>query len=67
MCSKYIVYLESKCAFQILFICLFIYLFILLFRAGPEAYVSSQARVQIGAVAASLYHSHSNVGSKLHL
>ena len=28
------------------------------------AYASSQARGQIGAVAASLCHSHSNVGSK---
>ena len=33
-----------------------------LFRA--MAYGSSQARGQIGATAASLYHSHSNVGSE---
>ena len=32
--------------------------------AAPKAYGGSQARGQIGAVAASLYHSHSNIGSK---
>ena len=42
---------------------LFIHLFFL-FRAAPSAYGSSQARDQIGAIAASLHHSHSNVGSK---
>ena len=31
-------------------------------RAAPTAYGGSQARGQIGAVAASLHHSHSNVG-----
>ena len=46
---------------------IFIYLFILLFRAIPEANGSFQARGQIGAAAASLHHSHSNVGSKPHL
>ena len=30
-------------------------------------YGSSQARGQVGAIAASLHHSHSNMGSKLHL
>ena len=35
-----------------------------LFRAALEAYGSSQARSQIIAAAASLYHSHSNVGSE---
>ena len=39
-------------------------LFSLLFRAAPRAYGSSQARGQIGIRAASLYHSHSNVGSE---
>ena len=38
-----------------------------LFRAAPAAYESSQARGWIGAIAAGLYHSHSNVGSKLHM
>ena len=45
---------------------LFIYLF-LLFRAKPTAYGSSQARGQIGAVAAGLHHSHSDAGSELRL
>ena len=31
------------------------------------AYVSSQARGQIGPTAARLYYSHSNKGSELHL
>ena len=35
------------------------------FRAAPVAHGSSQARGRIGAVAASLHHSHSNAGSKL--
>ena len=34
-----------------------------LFTAAPAAYGSSQARRQIGAAAAGLYHSHSNAGS----
>ena len=37
------------------------------FRAIPVAYGGSQATGQIGAVAAGLQHSHSNVRSKLHL
>ena len=45
-----------------LFIYLFIYLFI--FRALPTAYGTSQARDQIGAVAAGLHHSHSNSSSE---
>ena len=36
-------------------------------RAAPMAYGDSQARGRIGAVAASLHHSHSNMGSKSHL
>ena len=38
-----------------------------LFRAAPVAYGGSQARGQIGAVAAGLHHSHSDTGSKPHL
>ena len=38
-----------------------------LFRATPTACRGSQARGRIGAVAASLRHSHSNEGSELHL
>ena len=33
-------------------------------RAAPEAYGGSQARGQIGAAAAGLHHSHSNIRSK---
>ena len=36
------------------------------FAAAPAAYGSSQARGQIGAVDASLYHSHSNIRSEPH-
>jgi len=39
----------------------------LLFRAVPAAYGSSQARGPIRASAAGLHHSHSNMGSELHL
>ena len=48
---------------------LFIYLFVFLPFLGtlPMAYGVSQARGLIGAVAAGLRHSHSNVGSELHL
>ena len=38
-----------------------------LFRATPSAYGGSQAKGLIGAVAAGLHHSHSNVGSELRL
>ena len=38
--------------------------FFCLFRATPMAYGSSQARRQIGAVAAGLQHRHSNAGSE---
>ena len=38
-----------------------------LFRAAPVAYGGSQARDRIGAAAAGLCHSHSNVGSETHL
>ena len=41
--------------------------FLLLFRAACVAYGSSQAGGRIGATAASLPHSHSNLGSRLHL
>ena len=36
-------------------------------RAAPAAHGGSQARGLIGAVAASLCQSHSNVGSEMHL
>ena len=37
------------------------------FRDAPVAYGGSQARGEIEAVAAGLHHSHSNMGSELHL
>ena len=40
---------------------------IMFFRAALEAYGGSQVRGPIGAVAAALYHSHSNAGSEPHL
>ena len=44
-----------------------LFFFFCLFRAAPMAYRSSQYRGQIGATAVSLHHSHSNMGSELHL
>ena len=44
-----------------------IHLFFSFFRAASMAYGGSQDRGHIRAVAASLSHSHSNAGSKLHL
>ena len=44
------------------------FLFIFVFsRAAPAVYRSSQARGLLGAVAASLHHSHSKAGSETHL
>ena len=42
----------------------FIVFFVLSFRATPVAYGDSQAWGLIGAVAAGLHHSHSNVESR---
>ena len=42
-------------------VCLF---FFFLFRATPAAYGNSQARGQIGVIAADLCHSHSSLGSE---
>ena len=44
-----------------------LHFFFFLFRAAPVAYRSSQARVQIRAVAANLHHRHSNVRSEPYL
>ena len=41
--------------------------FFLLFRASLAAYGGSQARGQIGAIAAGLQHSYSNTRSRLRL
>ena len=46
------------------FIFFFLCVFLPLSRAAPAAYGGSQARGPIGAVAASLRQSHSNVGSE---
>ena len=45
----------------------YIFIYFCLFRAAPMAYGGSQARGLIGAVEASLHHSHSNAGSTVHL
>ena len=45
----------------------FFFFFFLSFRAAPVACGGSQARGRIGATAASLQHSHSNVRSEPHL
>ena len=43
------------------------FFFFFLFRAAPAAHGGSQARGQIGATAAALYHSHSNTRSEPNL
>ena len=50
-----------------IFVCLFVFCLSAFSRAVAVAYGGSQARSQIGAVAAILHHSHSNSGSKLRL
>ena len=46
-------------------VCVCIYVCVCVcFKAAPAAYGSSQARDQIGAVAAGLCHSYSNMGSE---
>ena len=46
--------------------CFFFFAFFF-FRAALLGYGGSQARSQIGATAATLCHSHSDMGSELHL
>ena len=43
------------------------FFFFCLFRATPITYGGSQARGQIGDVAAGLHHNHSSAGSELRL
>ena len=52
-----------------LFCCIYLFIYIcpFFFRAIPAACGISQARAQIGATAAGLHHSHSNVRSESHL
>ena len=54
----------SNYTFIIITLFFIIFLPFFFFKATPAAYGSSQATGLIGAVAASLCHSHSNVGSK---
>ena len=49
------------------FVFLFVFYLFAISWAAPETYGGSQARGQIGAVAADLCQSHSNVGSELPL
>ena len=52
---------ETLCQFGLfLFLFFFIFLSFGLFRAALSAYGGSQARSQIGAVAAGLHHNHSH-------
>ena len=55
-------YLAPFCGFIYLFFCLFAFC-----RAAPAAYGGSQARGQIGAVAADPRQNHSNAGLKQRL
>ena len=45
----------------------FFFFFFLLFMTTPVAYGNCQARGQIGAIAADLYHSHKNTGDPSHI
>ena len=58
---------KSEPSHFVVFLLLLFFLFWFFFRATPVAYGSSQARGGIGAAAAGLHHSHSNVGSEPHL
>ena len=55
--------LTAQSCFSFFFLSFFFF-FLLLFRATPVAHGDSQARGPIGAVAASLHHSHGNVRSE---
>ena len=56
---KYVAFLKDFCSDLFFFFCLF--------RAAPKARGSSQARGQIGAIAAGPHRSHSNTLSELRL
>ena len=58
------VYLDLDLDFFLFFFPFFFCCCCCLFRAAPVAYGGSQARGQIGAIAAGLHHSHSNAGSQ---
>ena len=56
---------ENTCQKHLAFFFVWFFFFFCLFRAAPTAYGSSQARGQIGAAAAGLHHSHSNMVPEL--
>ena len=56
--------MTSHCAVQLNAYSLFLFLFLSFSRASPAAHGGSQVRGPIGAVAAGLCHSHSNLGSE---
>ena len=66
-----LIFTKLICLFlNLIFIYLLLLLLFCLFAiswAAPAAYGGSQARGRIGAVAASLNHSHSNAGSETYL
>ena len=53
--------------FSFFFLSFFFLLIFYFFRGIPVAYGSSQGRGWMGATAAGLHHSHSNMGSKPHV
>ena len=66
MCSrKWFVYLWGLFFWGVFFVLILVWF--CLFRSTRTACGGSQARGQIGAVATSLHHSHSNMGSKPYL
>ena len=56
--------LSSVSYFFKIYFSIYLLIYFCLFRATPMAYGSSQAKEQIGAIAAGLNHSHGNVGSE---
>ena len=63
-CSGFVRFLKNINQFNVINVFYFLFFS---FRAKAMAYGGSQARSQIGAVAADLYHSHINARSKQHL
>ena len=71
MTKRFYSFHRNKTFTQHCFFCFVLFCFLLLvfclfglFRAAPEAYGGSQARGRIGAVAASLQHSHSHSNTR---
>ena len=52
---------------DVFYLFIYVFIYLLLFRATPTAHGGLQARGGISAAAAGLYHSHSTLGSELHL